>query len=184
MCSSDLRDQRTALARALERLNEIATRDELTGLPNRRAMGELLLTETARHARLKAPLSLAVIDIDRFKQINDRLGHAAGDAVLRGFAHRLESELRGADVLARWGGEEFLLLLPGTDAEQALQAVERLREGLRLQPFDDVEPGMRVSFSAGVGLCLGQGDIDSALERADRALYRAKAAGRDRSEPA
>ena len=179
-----LRDQRTALARALEQLSEIATRDDLTGLPNRRAMGELLLTETARHARLKAPLSLALLDIDHFKQINDRLGHAAGDEVLRGFARRLEAELRGADVLARWGGEEFLLLLPGTDAAQALQAVERLREGLRLQPFDGIEPGMQVSFSAGVGLCLGQGDIDSAIERADRALYRAKAAGRDRSEPA
>ena len=130
-----LRDQRTALARALEKLSEIATRDELTGLPNRRAMGELLLTETARHARLKAPLSLALLDIDHFKQINDRLGHAAGDEVLRGFAQRIEAELRGADVMARWGGEEFLLLLPGTAAEPALQAVERLRESLRQQPF-------------------------------------------------
>ena len=177
-----LRDQRTALARALEKLSEIATRDELTGLPNRRAMGELLLTETARHARLKAPLSLALLDIDHFKQINDRLGHAAGDEVLRGFAQRIEAELRGADVMARWGGEEFLLLLPGTAAEPALQAVERLRESLRQQPFDQVEPGLRITFSAGVGSCLGQGDIDSAIERADRALYRAKAAGRDRSE--
>ncbi|MFM2343084.1 MAG: hypothetical protein RLZZ592_2737 [Pseudomonadota bacterium] len=179
-----LRDQRTALSRALERLSELATRDELTGLPNRRAMGEMLLVETARHARLGAPLSLALIDIDHFKAINDHHGHAVGDAVLRGFAQRMEAELRGADVLARWGGEEFLLLLPGTDALQALQAVERLREGLRRQPFDAVAPGLRVTFSAGVGGCLGQGDIDSALERADRALYRAKAAGRDRIEPA
>ena len=176
-----LRRQHAELRRALVRIRELATRDDLTGLPNRRAMAERLAAETARQARLQAPLALVLIDLDHFKRINDAHGHAAGDAVLRGFARRVESELRGVDVMARWGGEEFLLMLPGNDVPHAVQAVERLRARLRAQPFDEVAPGLAVTFSAGVTACLGQGDIDSAIERADRAMYRAKQAGRDRT---
>lgn len=177
-----LTHQRTELTQALARISQLATRDELTGLPNRRAMLEHLATETARQARLKQPLVVALIDLDHFKLINDAHGHAGGDRVLRGFAHRVESELRGADVMARWGGEEFLLMLPDTSIESAQQCLERLRERLRLSPFDEVAPGLQLTFSAGVTGCLGQGDIESAIERADQAMYRAKQAGRDRVE--
>jgi diguanylate cyclase (GGDEF)-like protein len=174
--------QRIALQHALARISELATRDELTGLPNRRAILDQLSTETARQARKKLPLALALIDLDHFKRINDEHGHAGGDQVLRGFAHRVESELRGGDVMARWGGEEFLLMLPDTSIEAAQQCLERLRERLRASPFGEVAPGLQLTFSAGVTGCLGQGDIDSAIERADQAMYRAKQAGRDRIE--
>jgi diguanylate cyclase len=174
--------QRIALQQALTRISELATRDELTGLPNRRALLDQLATETARHARKKLPLAIALIDLDHFKRINDAHGHAGGDQVLRGFANRVESELRGGDVLARWGGEEFLLMLPDTSIEAAQQCLQRLRDRLRASPFDEVAPGLQLTFSAGVTGCMGQGDIDSAIERADQAMYRAKDAGRDRTE--
>lgn len=174
--------QRNALQQALSRISELATRDELTGLPNRRAMLDQLATETARQARKKLPLAIGLIDLDHFKRINDAHGHAGGDQVLRGFAHRVESELRGGDVMARWGGEEFLLMLPDTSIEAAQQCLQRLRDRLRASPFNEVAPGLQLTFSAGVTGCLGQGDIDSAIERADQAMYRAKQAGRDRAE--
>ncbi|MEX8494954.1 GGDEF domain-containing protein [Sphaerotilus sp.] len=174
--------QRSELQQALARISELATRDELTGLPNRRAILDQLATETARHARKKLPLAIALIDLDHFKRINDAHGHTGGDQVLRGFAHRVESELRGGDVMARWGGEEFLLMLPDTSIEAAQQCLQRLRNRLRASPFDEVASGLRLTFSAGVTGCLGQGDIDSAIERADQAMYRAKDAGRDRTE--
>lgn len=173
--------QRTELQQALSRISELATRDELTGLPNRRAILDQLAIETARHARKKQPLAIALIDLDHFKHINDAHGHAGGDQVLRGFAHRVESELRGGDTMARWGGEEFLLMLPDTSVEAAQQCLQRLRDRLRASPFDEVAPGLQLTFSAGVTGCLGQGDIDSAIERADQAMYRAKDAGRDRT---
>jgi diguanylate cyclase (GGDEF)-like protein len=174
--------QRAELQQALTRISELATRDELTGQPNRRAILDQLATETARHARKNLPLAIALIDLDHFKRINDAHGHAGGDQVLRGFAHRVESELRGGDVMARWGGEEFLLMLPDTSIEAALQCLDRLRGQLHASPFDEVAPGLRLTFSAGVTGCLGHGDIDSAIERADQAMYRAKDAGRDRTE--
>ena len=174
--------QRVELQQALARISELATRDELTGLPNRRAILDQLATETARHARKKQPLAIALIDLDHFKRINDAHGHAGGDQVLRGFAHRVESELRGGDVMARWGGEEFLLMLPDTSIEAAQQCLQRLRDRLQATPFDEVAPGLTLTFSAGVTGCLGQGDTDSAIERADQAMYRAKEAGRDRTE--
>ena len=174
--------QRTELQQALTRISELATRDELTGLPNRRAILDQLATETARQVRKKLPLAIALIDLDHFKRINDAHGHAGGDQVLRGFAHRVESELRGGDVMARWGGEEFLLMLPDTSIEAAQLCLQRLRDRLRASPFNEVAPGLQLTFSAGVTGCLGQGDIDSAIERADQAMYRAKEAGRDRTE--
>ncbi len=173
---------RSELADALERIRQLATRDELTGLPNRRAVQEALLAETTRQARLGQPLALVMIDLDRFKDVNDRHGHKAGDLVLRGFAERAATVLRGVDLLGRWGGEEFLLMLPDTPVAQAAACVERLREQLERTPFDEVLPGLVLEFSAGMTACRGGTDIDAAIERADAALYRAKAAGRGRSE--
>lgn len=174
--------QRRELVEALERIRQLATHDELTGLPNRRAVQEALLAETTRQARLGQPLAVVMLDLDRFKEVNDRHGHKAGDLVLRGFAERAETVLRGVDVLGRWGGEEFLLVLPDTPVAQAAACIERLRDQLRRSPFDEVLPGLVLEFSAGLTACRGSTDIDAAIERADGALYRAKTAGRGRSE--
>ncbi|HMZ01845.1 MAG TPA: GGDEF domain-containing protein [Burkholderiaceae bacterium] len=176
--------QREDLAEALARIQLLATRDELTGLPNRRAMIDALQTATARQARVGEPVALVMIDLDHFKAINDGHGHRVGDGVLRGFAERAHTALRAVDLLGRWGGEEFLLLLPDTTLEQAQLCVERLREQLRRTPFDELVEGLTLRFSAGITACRGPADLDAAIERADRALYQAKAEGRDRSATA
>jgi len=171
--------QKDALSQALEINRQLATRDMLTGLLNRRAMAELLALEQARQRRSGVPMALALLDLDLFKAINDRHGHPAGDAVLRRFAELARAELRAGDALARWGGEEFLLLMPGTPQAHAHKALERLRQRVGRANFDSIAPGLRVSFSAGVAVCADLETTDQALERADQALYRAKHAGRD-----
>jgi diguanylate cyclase (GGDEF)-like protein len=128
------------------------------------------------------PACIALIDIDFFKQINDRHGHAAGDAVLRAVAHKLRAHLRDGDVLARWGGEEFLVLLPATTLIEAHAFIESIRAGMADLVVPGVELGARVSFSAGLAARQGQEPFNDTINRADKALYRAKAAGRDRVE--
>jgi diguanylate cyclase len=182
-----LTDQRSELREALERIRLLATRDELTGLPNRRALLAALSVESSRQARTGTPLALVLIDIDFFKHINDRHGHPTGDAVLQRFAERLSSDLRAADMMARWGGEEFLLMLPDTSLDDALCCMRRMRDNLRRTPLLDgtpPHPPLQPTFSAGVSLCRGPVDAERAIDRADQALYRAKAAGRDRIEAA
>jgi diguanylate cyclase (GGDEF)-like protein len=120
-----------------------------------------------------------VLDIDFFKRINDSLGHAAGDSVLRDFAQATRAELREGDVLARWGGEEFLLMLPDTSADNARAVIERMRARVAaLEPCIGLE--RRVSFSAGLSVWRHDETITDAVNRADQALYAAKAAGRNR----
>ena len=172
--------QREELAEALERIRTLATRDELTGLPNRRAAIERMNNELAVRARPEPMMSLALIDIDHFKRINDSHGHAGGDAVLRRFSERAQSVLRRGDVLARWGGEEFLLVMPATGVAQGMTALDRIRQVMQAQAFDEVAPGLKVTFSAGVAECLGAHDLDAAVARADAAMYEAKRAGRNR----
>jgi len=173
-------EQRHDLAQALERIQALATHDELTGLCNRRAVLERMRGEVAVRDRQGPLMSVALIDLDHFKRINDVYGHAAGDTVLRRFAEQALPEVRSGDVLARWGGEEFLYVLPATGAATAAAALERLRQRLRSVSFDDVAEGLKLSFSAGVAECQGLHDLDAAIERADAAMYRAKNAGRDR----
>lgn len=177
-----LEQQHVELTEALERIRRLATHDELTGLPNRRALLQALQVAALRQARLGEPVALVMIDLDHFKAINDRWGHRAGDTVLRGFAERAQATLRGIDTLGRWGGEEFLLLLPDTTLAQAQACVERLREHLQRTPLDEVADGLMLGFSAGITAVQGPTDLDAAIERADRAMYRAKADGRGRSE--
>ncbi len=175
------RRQRLELAEALARIQELATRDELTGLINRRHMLELLEQERQRCVRSGHGFCVAVIDIDHFKRINDRFGHAAGDAVLREFAREALASIRIADVLARWGGEEFVLMLSDAHMPLARGGVERVRqriEGLTLLPED---PGLRVTVSAGLTEHIAGEAVSEALARADRALYDAKAQGRNRT---
>lgn len=176
-----LEQQRSELAGAVDRIQRLATHDELTGLKNRRAALERMREELATRSADRPLLSLALIDLDHFKRINDTLGHAAGDAVLRRFAECSQEVLRGADTLARWGGEEFLLMLPATRAGDAMEAVARLRQRLQQGGFADIAPGLAVSFSAGVAECREASDLEAAIERADAAMYRAKQSGRDRA---
>jgi diguanylate cyclase len=154
----------------LARLDELTRTDELTGLPNRRAWDELLTHELAAAERHGQPVSVAMLDLDFFKKYNDEHGHLAGDRLLRAAAAAWQSTLRAADVLARWGGEEFALLLPGCDGAGAAALIERLRGTL--------PDG--VTFSAGVATSDGRTAPRALVDAADQALYLAKAGGRDR----
>lgn len=155
----------------LSRLEMVARTDELTGLPNRRAWQERLPREVAVAMRRQEPLCVAMLDLDHFKRYNDRLGHQAGDRLLKQVAGAWSSDLRQIDVLARYGGEEFALALPGIEVEEALEVVERLRERT---PEEQ-------RFSAGVASWNGSESVGELLGRADAALYHAKRNGRHRS---
>lgn len=164
------------------RLRELATTDELTGLENRRHFLELAQVELSRVRRTRSPLSLAMIDVDHFKHVNDRFGHAVGDLALKALSRALRETVRTADVAARLGGEEFVLLLPDTGLDGAMAVTERLRERVRRGEIT-LENGSVVRFtvSAGVAELAPDEGMDSLLKRADDALYRAKSAGRDRA---
>lgn len=171
--------QKEELTEALSRIQTLATRDELTSLANRRYMSEILAQEERRYNAEGKPVCIALIDIDLFKQINDTFGHAAGDEVLRTFAQQAQAVLRTDDVLARWGGEEFLLLLPDTDLWSAKMVLERIRQQIASLDFSAVVPGRRISFSAGlIALTAGEA-VSDGVRRADHAMYAAKSAGRD-----
>ncbi len=174
-----LEHSRADLADALARMQDMATRDELTGLSNRRHMVELLGEQIKRERRRDQPLSVALLDLDHFKRINDTHGHQAGDDVLRGFAQAAKSSLREVDMLARWGGEEFLLLCPGSTAEQASIGLTRLRHKLSTTILLAHLPDLAVTFSAGTAQYIPGETIEQTVERADQALYQAKAQGRN-----
>lgn len=172
--------QKTELADALAQLEFLARSDALTGAVNRRHMTTLLDDEARRQQRSCRPLTLAMIDIDWFKRINDSHGHAVGDRVLKEVIRCASAGLRQTDVLARWGGEEFLLLMPETTREQALLVADRLRQRVRANNWSQSAPGLQVSVSVGVGEHTPDATLAQTLERADSALYRAKQQGRDR----
>jgi diguanylate cyclase (GGDEF)-like protein len=157
--------------------------DGLTGLANRRAASDAVHSEAVRAERLETPLSVVLADLDGFKDVNDEHGHAVGDAVLRVFAGVLRETLRESDVAGRWGGEEFLLLLPGADEEGAAQLAERVRVELAARSIPGV-PGLRVTASFGVAQYAGEPNTEQLVAAADDALYRAKRAGKDRVERA
>ncbi len=162
-------------------LQQQAWRDELTGLDNRRRFAELARREIELSRRNGQPLAVALLDIDDFKRVNDLHGHAAGDALLAAVAAALAGSLRATDLSARWGGEEFAVLLLGTRAGGALPVLERVRSAVRgLPPVGAGTSALRVSVS--IGVATGQADeaFDTLVNRADRAMYRAKQAGKDR----
>ncbi|HET7568111.1 MAG TPA: diguanylate cyclase [Gaiellaceae bacterium] len=156
--------------------------DGLTGVANRRWCEEALHREVAQAERLGTPLALVLADIDDFKAVNDVHGHAAGDETLRAFADVLRDTVRESDVAGRWGGEEFLLLLPGAEAEGAAQLADRVRLALSGRELDGAAGRFRVTSSFGVAAHRAGVDADALFAAADRALYRAKAAGKDRVE--
>ena len=163
-----------------EALRRTARSDSLTSLPNRRRLEEVLEAVLAAAAD-EAPVSVLVVDVDHFKSINDTYGHATGDAVLVHLATLLRNVIRGEDVVGRWGGEEFLAILPGTDPEGAMKLAERLRlvvsKAAYVSPSGDV--AVPVTVSIGCASTLTGGDKEDVLHRGDQALYRAKAAGRN-----
>jgi len=172
--------QREELATAFARMSELSVRDGLTGLANRRHLMALLDEVSHRQARSKLPFAVAVLDIDWFKRINDSHGHAAGDAVLRQFAVLAQGALPAEATLARWGGEEFMLLLPGSSCVQALAAVEVYRQRVCSHEWSAVAPDLAVTFSAGVAEWAAPESTAELIARADRALYLAKQTGRNR----
>lgn len=175
-----LKNQKADLAAALVRIQELATRDALTGLINRRQMTQILSEHAALSKRQQAQFSIAVLDLDYFKQVNDQYGHGVGDEVLRNFAVEAKRLLRETDVIARWGGEEFLLLMPEGPPGAPVVGIERLRLALSKMPLSVSAPAVRMTFSAGLTPYRSGEPMDEAIDRADKALYRAKAAGRDR----
>ena len=169
------------LATLVEEAQRLATTDSLTALLNRRAFVGALDRERARCERTNAPLSVLLLDVDHFKQLNDRHGHATGDAVLAALGKLLPSESRHYDVTARWGGEEFVVALPGAGVADARGVAERIRVAVETATLHAVDgPAIAVTVSVGVAeRCAGE-TLDSLVDRADRAMYAAKTSGRNR----
>jgi two-component system, cell cycle response regulator len=160
-------------------LEDLAYRDELTELPNRRGATrqiDVLISRARRHGH---HLALLLIDADRFKAVNDEHGHAVGDVVLRELATRLRERVRGEDIVGRWGGEEFVVALPETTADGAVAVAESLRTGIAGSPITADDTTLSMTVSIGVAVWTGE-ELEHLVGRADTALYAAKAAGRDR----
>jgi diguanylate cyclase (GGDEF)-like protein len=183
-------DKFPALEQLRQRLQLLAfekDHDPLSGLRNRRAFDRFLALEVDRSTRFKTPLSLCVLDLDRFKKINDKYGHLCGDLVIQAVGAILQRETRKIDMAARIGGEEFGLILPGTGLISAQKLVQRILESIREARVDCAEVrGLSFTCSAGLAACRGKQapDAEKLLAEADKALYRAKAGGRDRLESA
>jgi diguanylate cyclase (GGDEF)-like protein len=156
-----------------EALEQLAATDPLTGLANRRGCEKSIAGEISRAERERKPLSCIMLDIDRFKQVNDTMGHQVGDQVLRELSAMLRQSVRAYDIVARWGGEEFLVVLPGADLEAARQLAERIRVGVQKLPTSTV------TISAGAAEFDADYDFEATLRTADRRMYEAKAAGRN-----
>ena len=154
--------------------------DALTGLANRRALEEILAAEISRAHRFAHELAIVLLDLDRFKEINDSFGHAAGDVMLRAVSRLLTSLARQGDTVARWGGEEFVVVLPETDLAGAQRFAERLRRTIEAHAVGD----MKTSASCGVATMLPEDNVEELLGAADQALYQAKSNGRNRTESA
>lgn len=170
-------------AQLMAELRRLSRHDGLTELLNRRAIDDLLADEARRAVRTNRPFSVLMVDADYFKGINDRFGHAAGDEALRHLAQILKAQMRDVDRVGRFGGEEFVALLPGTASTEAVSAAERVRDAVLRRPWGWQGQVMTLTVSIGVAAWRGpQDDVESLLQRADAALYRAKALGRDRFE--
>ncbi|MBL0210507.1 MAG: GGDEF domain-containing protein [Holophagaceae bacterium] len=169
-----------SLINRFEREEEASRTDSLTGLPNRRGFLEATDGALARSRRSGKPVSIVLSDLDHFKRVNDSLGHAAGDAVLKAVAGAIRSPLRSQDVAARWGGEEFILLLPDTGKEGAVHAAESTRTAISELVIDLDGSRIQVTLSLGVAEHLTDRSIEETIAQADAALYKAKEEGRNR----
>ena len=183
---SSLRSQLSAknaqLVLSLARINELACADELTGIANRRCFMESVLSERARALRERQGFCVAILDIDRFKTVNDRYGHFVGDDVLKEFCAVVKAHLRATDRFARFGGEEFALLMTGDPSiDDAECAVERIRTAIAEHDWSHIAPDLTVTTSAGVARWEPDESVENVLGRADAALYAAKDSGRNRT---
>jgi diguanylate cyclase (GGDEF)-like protein len=179
-----LAKQRRDLKVALEQVQQMATRDVLTGLYNRRFMQGKLEDSVKRFERYGERFTVVLVDLDHFKRINDQHGHKVGDQALKAFASAATQVLRDTDTVARWGGEEFIFLMPNTSSHKALVALQRLRQALTECAVSPDVPALRVLFSGGVAVHENVAALNHTLERADRALYQAKSQGRNRDATA
>ena len=174
--------QTRRLERAVAELSELATLDPLTGLWNRRVFMDRLTEEVSRFDRYGSPISLLMIDLDDFKTLNDSRGHAAGDDALRLLGRLIMGQFRVTDIAARYGGDEFGVILPGTNKTEAFATAEKLRSAVAGLGLDFGHKGRSGVVTASIGVASAgpaAPDVDRLLEAADRALYRAKASGRD-----
>ncbi|HAQ25890.1 MAG TPA: GGDEF domain-containing protein, partial [Pseudomonas sp.] len=179
---TSLEQAASGLRQRLEEQRQLALVDTLTELPNRAAWDERLEVEVARWQRYGGELLLAVLDVDHFKRINDDFGHLAGDRVLKIIAGELRKRLRKTDFIARFGGEEFALLLPHTPLPEGLRLLDTLRQGIEQCPFHFKGEPVTVTLSGGLGRFAEGETLEQVFERADHALYAAKDAGRNRIE--
>ena len=170
-----------ALEQVSEQIDRLSQTDVLTDLPNRRLMLERMEEENSRYLRHRRPYAILYGDVDDFKRINDRYGHAAGDEALRAIAEAMRNNLRQHDIVCRWGGEEFLVLLPETGLQLAMEVAEKLRAAVAAIDFrpDGIPHAVSISFGLQVVDCPGK--IDSFIQQADQKLYRAKQAGKNRA---
>jgi diguanylate cyclase (GGDEF)-like protein len=169
----------SALGRAKHDAEQLAASDPLTGALSRRAILPLIERAVKRAFRTGSPACVAMIDLDWFKSINDRFGHLAGDQVLRRVVDRVRECLRTSDVIGRYGGEEFVLLLQGADQHAGARLVERIRGAVSAADWSDIGPGLKISVSCGIASIRPTDTVDEVLARADKALYEAKRGGRD-----
>jgi diguanylate cyclase len=168
------------LEQELEQVSELVREDQLTGALNRRGLDETIERELKRSDRSKACVSVALLDIDNFKQLNDSLGHQAGDRALKHLTQVIKETLRPADSVGRYGGEEFLIVLPDTDLASAVEALQRLQRDLTKKFFLHNNERILVTFSAGVALRRENEDQEDLIGRADHAMYQAKQTGKNR----
>ena len=164
----------------LDQLERQTYEDALTGLANRRRLDQRLTDEFALALRHERPLAVAIADLDHFKAVNDRFSHAVGDAALRAIARLLCSQVRHTDLVARFGGEEFVIVLVQSDLDAALRVCEKLRAVVANHTWTAIHPGLALTLSIGVCADTTVAAHDRMLAMADRNLYRAKAAGRNR----
>ena len=177
----NLKQSETALKNALEEVERLAITDSLTSLYNRRHLFELADREFQRARRYRIPLSIMMVDIDEFKRVNDTYGHAIGDQVLQGVAECCRKELRGVDVIGRYGGDEFVALLPETGLPAACQVAERLRRSIAERVLDTRAGRVAVTVSLGIAVMDDEHlTPETLIDRADKALYVAKQNGRNR----
>ncbi|RJG02712.1 GGDEF domain-containing protein [Noviherbaspirillum sedimenti] len=169
------------LIRVSAQIDRLSQTDVLTDLPNRRYMLERLEAENSRYRRHQRPYAILYGDVDDFKQINDRYGHQAGDEALCAIAQALRANLRQHDVVCRWGGEEFLVLLPETGADIALEVAEKLRAAIAAVDFRPADGAHRLTMSFGLHTVLCQDSVDHFIQQADRKLYHAKQTGKNRA---
>lgn len=179
--ASELSKKVNALEDELRRLSSEVQTDQLTQIANRRGLIAAFATEQAKSEREASLISLALLDIDNFKKLNDSLGHAAGDMALKSLAERVSQMLRPGDMVARYGGEEFVLMLPATPLDEAQQVLQRLQRSLSASLFMHEGKDVFVTFSAGVTLYRGGETLEAALDRADVALYEAKHTGKNKA---